>query len=57
MTVLNYNPVASLRNDVHGSLLEVGKATVGSLQVSVDTYNARGVVSFISDDVTPNKIE
>jgi hypothetical protein len=56
-TVLDHNTVVSLGDDVHSSLLEVRKATVGDLDVTVDGDGTRGLIGLVSNKVTADQVD
>jgi len=54
--VLNDDSVVPLADDMHGSLLEIGKLCVRALEIRIDRNYTSSVISLVSDKFTTNQI-
>ena len=57
VTILNYNSIFSLRDDMHSSLLEVGESAIRDLKITIDGNDSSGLISLIANEITANKIK
>jgi len=53
---LNDDSVVPLADDMHGSLLEVGKLCIRALEVRIYRNYSSGVIGLVSDELTTNQI-
>lgn len=54
--VLNDDSVVPLADDMHGSLLEIGKLCVRALEIRIDWNYSSSVIGLVSDKFTTNQI-
>lgn len=57
LAVLNNAAVFSFRDDMHGSLFEVGERAIGDLDVRINRDGTTSLIRFIADELTANKVQ